>query len=117
MELEELSNRLMAWPVGDRALGERVTNFRQFPGDFSQMMYAFDMYTSRGVQNLVLRASGPEGQSITAMDRFAEWEIVAQDARRLRATALRRLRRFERRVGLSTACSLGCQVDIAASRQ
>jgi len=39
-------------------------------------MYAFDMYTSRGVQSLVLRANRPEGQSITATNRFAEWEIV-----------------------------------------
>jgi aminoglycoside phosphotransferase (APT) family kinase protein len=76
MELEELSNRLTAWLVDDRALGERVTNLRQLPGGFSQMMYAFDLYTSRGVQSLVLRANRPEGQSITATDRFAEWEIV-----------------------------------------
>jgi aminoglycoside phosphotransferase (APT) family kinase protein len=76
MELDEISNRLSAWLVGERTMGDRVTNVRQLSGGFSQMMYAFDLHTSGGEQTLVLRASRPEGQSITATDRFAEWEIV-----------------------------------------
>jgi aminoglycoside phosphotransferase (APT) family kinase protein len=76
MELDEISTRLTAWLVDDRALGDRVTNLRQLSGGFSQMMYAFDLHTTGAVQALVLRANRPEGQSITATDRFAEWEIV-----------------------------------------
>jgi aminoglycoside phosphotransferase (APT) family kinase protein len=76
MELDEISSRLSAWLVDERALGFRVTNIRQLTGGFSQMMYAFDLHTSGGVQTFVLRANRPEGQSITATDRLAEWEIV-----------------------------------------
>jgi aminoglycoside phosphotransferase (APT) family kinase protein len=73
---EEILRKLHAWLIGGLALGQRVDNLHELSGGFSQMMYSFDLHSSEGIRTLVLRASRPRGQSITATDRLTEWKVV-----------------------------------------
>jgi aminoglycoside phosphotransferase (APT) family kinase protein len=82
VDLVELRLKLTEWLVDRHGFGERIENVELLSGGFSQLMVSFDLHGPNGAQRLVLRASRPAAQSITATDRSAEWEIVSSLSRR-----------------------------------
>jgi aminoglycoside phosphotransferase (APT) family kinase protein len=73
---------LTRWLVDGEGAGERIDSVETLSGGYSQMMLAFTLHGPDGARRLVLRASRPADEAVTATNRALEWAVIDSLSRR-----------------------------------
>lgn len=83
---ESLIKDLRRWLIDDLRAGTHIDGVQALSGGYSQTMIAFTLHSDDHARRLVLRASRPSGEGVTATDRSLEYATIVSLSRRGRVS-------------------------------